>query len=118
MDMIRKRVGQCKFIVLTDDPYYAHDIFGGMPDVEISRNAETVDLALMSMCDHGVVSASSFAWWGAFLARLRTGRPQEQIFFGPRHWAGFRSGSWHPEGFECDWIEYVDAGPEMLLRAP
>ena len=55
-------------IVVTDDIPYAKDILGGYDDVCIETNDEYEDIALMANCCHGILSASSFSWLGAYLA--------------------------------------------------
>jgi hypothetical protein len=108
MDQIRSQEDNPLFLVLTDDTYYAEDCFGNQPDILISDNDQLVDLALMSLCSHGILSASSFAWWGAWLSR-KTGKKQKQgAYLAPKYWAGHRSREWYPEGFISDWITYIE----------
>lgn len=95
-----------EFILMGDDPSYMHDVFGGSVDFLISDNAPEVDMALMSLCNSGILSASSFAWWGAFFAHAK--QEHDYVFLAPRYWAGHRSGNWHPQGFITDWITYLD----------
>lgn len=57
------------FIIVTDDIPYAIDWFSGMDSFVISNNPEHIDLAIMGNCAHGILSASSFSWWGGFLLR-------------------------------------------------
>ena len=106
MDNIRSIVPNPMFVVITDDFYYAKDVFGNEPDIIISRNDQFVDLALMSQCSHGILSASSFAWWGAWLSRQNT--RESGVYLAPKCWAGHRSGEWYPKGFVTDWITYVE----------
>jgi len=108
MDQIRSQVDKPLFLLLTDDSYYAEDCFGDQPDILISDNDQFVDLALMSLCSHGILSASSFAWWGAWFSR-KAGRNQKGgTYLAPKYWAGHRVREWHPEGFILDWIKYIE----------
>ena len=105
MDRMRAKVKNPIFLLLTDDPYYAKDCFGVQSDILISENDQLVDLALMSLCQHGILSASSFAWWGAWFSEKRSS--DEGIYMAPKYWGGHRKKNWEPEGFITNWITYI-----------
>lgn len=105
MDRIKAIVSQPFFIVVTDDPFYAKDVFHRRSDVLISDNSQYIDFALMTLCPNGILSPSSFAWWGAWLSRkVQEG---EGIFLAPKYWGGHRCKRWIPEGFTSDWMTYI-----------
>jgi len=106
MDRMRAKVKNPIFLLLTDDPYYAKDCFGVQSDILISENDQLVDLALMSLCQHGILSASSFAWWGAWFSEKRSS--DEGIYMAPKYWGGHRKKEWIPEGFITNWITYIE----------
>lgn len=106
MDQMRARLGHSIFVIVTDDYHYAWDLFGSCSDVLISRNGHLVDFALMHFCCHGILSPSTFAWWGAWYSRERV--KGHHIYLAPRYWVGHRVGSWLPEGFITNWITYLD----------
>ena len=106
MDRMRAKVKNPIFLLLTDDPYYAKDCFGVQSDILISENDQLVDLALMSLCQHGILSASSFAWWGAWFSEKRSS--DEGIYMAPKYWGGHRKKEWIPEGFIANWITYIE----------
>lgn len=106
MDRMRAKVKNPIFLLLTDDPYYAKDCFGVQSDILISENDQLVDLALMSLCQHGILSASSFAWWGAWFSEKRSS--DEGIYMAPKYWGGHRKAEWMPEGFITNWITYIE----------
>jgi hypothetical protein len=106
MDRMRAKVKNPIFLFLTDDPYYTKDCFGDQPDILISENDQLVDLALMSLCQHGILSASSFAWWGAWFSKVRSHEPG--IYMAPKYWGGHRKAEWVPEGFITNWITYIE----------
>jgi hypothetical protein len=106
MDELSAAVVSPVFIITTDDPLYANDIFKGRPSILISDNNQYVDFALMTLCQHGILSASSFAWWGAwFSKKTKTGK---NLYLAPKYWGGHRSKTWIPEGFISDWITYIE----------
>ncbi len=106
MEEVRSIVADPLFIVLTDDICYAEGCFGDQPDILISHNNKFVDLALMASCELGILSASSFAWWGAWLSRKR--HDNKGIYLAPKYWAGHRWGEWRPKGFITHWITYIE----------
>ncbi len=106
MDKITKQVKNPVFLILSDDPYYVQDVFSDNPKVIISNNSQNVDLALMSLCSNGILSASSFAWWGAFYAR--SGSADNVTFIAPKYWGGHRSKKWYPKNFISEWITYKE----------
>lgn len=103
MDIIRSKVDNPLFIVMTDDQTYANEYFSNISDVHISKETEQVDFAIMSICDHGILSASSFSFWAAYFAKRKnnTGR-----FIAPLFWAGHQTNRWYPYFIKTDWLEY------------
>jgi hypothetical protein len=106
MDQVRAKVENPTFLILTDDFYYARDCFGDEIDIMISDNDQSVDLALMSLCQHGILSASSFAWWGAWFSKARS--HDEGVYIAPKYWGGHRQKEWMPKGFVTHWIAYIE----------
>ena len=106
MEQIRKKIKNPIFLLLTDDLWYARDCFGDQPDILISENDQLVDLALMSQCRHGILSASSFAWWGAWFSKAQS--HHTSLYLAPKFWGGHRKKEWVPEGFISDWITYIE----------
>ena len=105
MDLVRGNYKDPYFIIVTDDVEYAKKYFGPMHDVHVSTESEETDMGLMSMCDGGILSASSFAWWGAYLARKNN---PDALFIAPKFWWGFPLGKWMPPNIETSWVKYVD----------
>jgi hypothetical protein len=92
MRQMRAMVKNLSFIIASDDHYYTADCFSDISDVAVSRCGRFTDLALMSKCSHGILSTSSFAWWGALLSRSHRSseaRPDGNgVYFAPKYWAG------------------------------
>lgn len=60
------------FVVFSDDidwckEHITSDTIGNV-SITYSSNSHGVDLFLMSHCDAHIIAASSFSWWGAYLA--------------------------------------------------
>jgi hypothetical protein len=94
------------FILMGDDKHYLKDFFLESDGLVISENPPEVDMAIMSLCQSGVMSASSFAWWGAFFAKDRSST--KSLFIAPKFWAGRRKKKWFPKNFVSSWIFYID----------
>ena len=104
MDGFRSRVENPRFVLLSDDAHYLHDVFGGMRDACIPDTRPDVAFAIMAACDGGILSASSFAWWGAWFAHRRN---PEALFVAPTGWVGHRSGVWHPRHIRSSFLSYA-----------
>jgi hypothetical protein len=72
------------YIFLSDDPAYVSDCFENIEPKYISNNSIGVDLALMSLCEYGICSNSTFSWWGAYLMKNR-----KKVIF-PKYWYGWK----------------------------
>jgi hypothetical protein len=108
INRFRREYKDTKFIIVTNDIFYAEDVFGQEEDVIISRNSVFVDLAIMKLCDHGILSPSSLAWWGAWFARQNPSKTEDPVFIAPKYWIGHRAKRWHPKEFKTSWITYVE----------
>jgi|LakMenEpi03Aug12_release.lakeMendotaPanAssembly.Ray.scaffolds.fasta_scaffold128555_2 hypothetical protein len=90
-----------RIAVFSDDLPAAQNLLAGLPVelVLIEGNEAWEDLYLMTQCGAHVVSASTFSWWGAWLATApgkRVIRPAE---------GRFRPGSWpdNPDFYPPEW---------------
>jgi hypothetical protein len=106
IDHIKIEVKNPLFIILTDDFYYVKDCFSDQSNLVVSKNDMFVDLAIMSLCSHGILSASSFAWWGAAFSRKNNST--SNMYIAPKYWAGHRKKEQYPPGFTSDWITYIE----------
>jgi len=107
IDSIIQKVDNPNFIIVTDDIYYAQDLFKDQNIYTISNNSQIIDLSIMSQCGHGILSASSFAWWGAHISsELSTN--MQPIFLAPKYWCGHRKKQWLPDDFISDFLTYIE----------
>ncbi len=54
------------FVIFTDDPKWCSETFKNLPNIIMNNDAEK-DIILMSLCDHNIISNSSYSWWGSWL---------------------------------------------------
>ena len=58
------------YFFFTDDVAYVEKVFQHIPNKEIVRHkteGAILDMELMSLCKHHIISNSTFAWWAAWL---------------------------------------------------
>ena len=104
--IIRASVSRPHFFVMGDDPSWCEKQFAELPNATVSRLSSYEDLALMSLCAGGIVSNSSFAWWGAhFCARTAP-------VIAPRYWFGWAKKQWLPEGIDESGFQFIDVADE------
>lgn len=76
----------CFFIFLGDDTKFLSEEFQYVENKMISSNLHYgTDLAIMTQCNSGILSPSSFGWWGSYMMEER------DTVFAPKFWLGFRS---------------------------
>ncbi len=78
------------YIFLSDDPSFIECCFSEINPKYISREKKEVDMAIMMNCDYGIVSNSSFSWWGAYLMKNR-----KMVIF-PKYWFGWKTKTGKP----------------------
>lgn len=108
MEEIRMKVDNPVFVLMSDDQYYLRDLFEESDSLIISSNTAPVDFAIMSICSHGILSPSTFAWWGANMARYRHFDSKNAIFIAPKYWGGHRKKVWHPAHYITNWLIYFE----------
>jgi len=102
-EYLRRLFDKPFFIIVGDSPGYAEILFRDVQEKYVSHLTPPEDLALMSLCSGGVLSNSTFAWWGAFM-----GKPGG-LYIGPKYWWGWASGEWYPPGMKTSLItEYLE----------
>ena len=60
------------FIVVSDDKTWCLENLSGNNTVHSPFDDPGVDLAILSLCDHVIVTSGTYGWWGAWLAGGRT----------------------------------------------
>jgi hypothetical protein len=102
INMISQEVSNPFFIFLSDDPEYAKQNFNYLSNKYFSNQSMQVDFALMSLCEYGIGSNSSFSWWGAYLMKSR-----KKVIF-PKYWYGWKQKTDSHVGIQPSWAECID----------
>ena len=71
MDYFRKRHDRVQFIVASTDLAWCRENILG-DHVEYSTHNYTVDLAILSMSDHVIISLGTYSWWAGWLNKGTT----------------------------------------------
>ncbi|CAH1779289.1 unnamed protein product [Owenia fusiformis] len=111
-DYFRNQFSNVKFIVCTDDPTWWEENMN-LTNTVISKGKEPVeDLAILSKCDHAIISTGTFGWWAAFLANGIT------IYYNnwPRPNSPLASQVDHMDYFMPHWIPMGDNGSLPLPK--
>ena len=90
MDKIRATQPGARFLVFSDDYNYAEQFARGRSNTETIKANSRQTLALMSRCTGGIMSASSFSWWGAQLSSQQSDGP----FIAPLYWITWGEQRW------------------------
>lgn len=102
INIIKEKVEKPFFIFLSDEPEYIMNHFQEIEPKIISRNSMQVDLAIMTMCKAGIISNSSFSWWGAYL------NAEKEIIIAPKYWYGWKQQVEFPSGIQPSFSIVLD----------
>ncbi len=87
-------------LVFSDDIKWCKENFSGGNFIFIENEKDYIDLYLMSMCNHNIISNSSFSWWGAWL-----NQDKEKVVIAPEKWFGPNKGDRNLDDLLMnDWI--------------
>lgn len=113
MDKIYESQPGAHFLVFSDDDDYAEQFARGKSNTEAITASPRQTLVLMSRCTGGIMSASSFSWWGAQLASRQSRGP----FIAPVHWITWGEQRWDDSHSLADttfltWLPVVSPNQE------
>ncbi|MDO9484501.1 MAG: alpha-1,2-fucosyltransferase [Actinomycetota bacterium] len=94
--------GPLHAFVVGDEPEYVDEVADALTDATVVRADELTEFALLTQCSAGVLSASTFAYWGAYFAHRQKGGH----FIAPQYWAGHASHAWYPPGIASPFLDY------------
>jgi hypothetical protein len=90
-------------VVIGDDKELMRTLFNGYPRVIFSNYEAIIDMILLMKADRCIISASTFAWWGAWLNNNKS-----KIIIAPKYWLNFVIGLiWVPSGIYVNNWRYI-----------
>jgi hypothetical protein len=72
------------FVVCSDDTKWCSEIWGEDNNFTIiNSNSPYVDFTIMTLCNHHIISNSSFSWWSSYLCKNKNKK-----VIAPKNWFG------------------------------
>ena len=68
MEHFKKKFKKIYFVVASEDKNWAKANIVGKDVLLSSSPDDLLELALLTLCDHTIMSVGTFSWWAAFLA--------------------------------------------------
>ena len=84
------------FYVMSDDINWCKENLKGDNIRFIEGEPDYIDLWLMSLCEHNIITNSTFSWWGSWLNKNR-----DKVVVAPKQWFG-RSKHLDPKDLYCN----------------
>jgi galactoside 2-L-fucosyltransferase 1/2 len=72
LDEFRKKFQTAIFLITSDDLGYCRRLFKGDDVFVLEENTAELDMAVLSLTDHVVVSVGSYGWWIAYLSDAKS----------------------------------------------
>ncbi len=91
------------FLIISDDKDYINAEFKGIKNCKIIDYNEPLEFGIMTLCDGGVLSASTFAYWASKFTYKNN-----NIYIAPLYWVGHSTGSWYPVNIKSSWLTYKE----------
>jgi galactoside 2-L-fucosyltransferase 1/2 len=75
MTYYKRKYGSVKFIFVSDDKSYCRNVFGKRNDTFFTPDSfnPAMDMAVVTLCDHAIITVGTYGWWAGFLLHNRTG---------------------------------------------
>jgi 2-polyprenyl-3-methyl-5-hydroxy-6-metoxy-1,4-benzoquinol methylase len=100
-------------MIFSDDQDYCRIHFRGLKNVFFADGTAIEQLCAMSLCDHHIISNSTFSWWGAYLGEKKG----TKVITPTRIFAGEQAAKLNEKDyFPARWIKYDQAGKKIDLK--
>ena len=96
------------FVIFSDNIYWCMKELKGL-DLKMffmPKQKHHLDFYLMSLCDHNIISNSSFSWWAAYINQNK-----DRIVVAPKKWYGPKNPHDTKDLIPEDWILDPDGKP-------
>lgn len=105
MKIVESKVENPTFIFFTDDKEEAASLDICRDAVFFTGEDALEELVAMSLCDHAIISPSTFAY-----CAVMANYSMAKIIVAPKYWAGFKSCLWYPYNIKTDRFLYTEVG--------
>ena len=102
INIVKNKINNPYFVIMSDDYNFVSEIFKDLENKVISQENSAVDLAVMASCDGGIISNSSYSWWGAFLLH------NKNIVIMPKYWYGWKNKQQSHQGIELSFADVLE----------
>lgn len=96
-----KKFPNFKYLVISDNIELAKKIFIKKKNIFFSNQNLYEDLAIISKCKYGVLSNSSFSWWGYYFMK------NPKLVIAPKYWLGWKSKIEFPLGITPRYVKTI-----------
>lgn len=69
MELFREQYNNAFFVVVSDDIKWCRENIVARDVIFSDFKEPVIDLAIMTLCDHMIITVGTFGWWGAWLGR-------------------------------------------------
>ncbi len=98
-----------KFIIISDDPDFASEVFKELPNTYVSRdNPAVVDMFLLTRCRYNILANSTFSWWGGWLNDI-----EDKVIIAPKYNLGWPDSKWFPYKIKVDEWQYINVNDAL-----
>jgi hypothetical protein len=102
INLIKCEIERPYFIILSDDPSYGKCCFKGLEPKIILKNSSEIDFGIMTLCEAGIISNSSYSWWGAYFMNTK------KKVISPKYWYGWKQRVESHIGIQPSFSEIID----------
>jgi hypothetical protein len=102
INIIKKEIKLPFFILLSDDPSFVKCCFKDLVPKIILKNSSEIDFGIMTLCEAGIISNSSYSWWGAYLMNTK------KKVISPKYWYGWKQRVESHIGIQPSFSEVID----------
>jgi len=100
------------FVIISDAPDFAEQVFADLPNKFISRNhPAVVDMFLLTRCKYNILANSTFSWWGGWLNDQR-----DKFVIAPKYNLGWPDDIWFPDQIMVEGWNYVDINASLAAH--
>ena len=103
-DALKQLPDDLFYIIISDSPDFAEQVFADLPNKFISRgNQAVVDMFLLTLCQYNILANSTFSWWGGWLNNNK-----DKVVIAPKFNLGWPDNIWFPDQISVEDWQYID----------